>query len=207
VILFDMRSISNQLMSRKWQEGRAHGFSLLEVVGTVALAMTLLALAIPSLTKASQTYKLSALAREVEGQLRNTRFTAINRNRTASLLFSSGGDWYFLDLDTNGTVTGLERPMWVPQNGFSMNSGTPSPSLTSGVMGTSLDLIFLPNRGIAFTPRGIVVQVNAGQVPNTNRLPAPGVIYIRDPYGNYAAVTITPAGRIRSWFLSGTVWR
>jgi hypothetical protein len=186
---------------------RTSGFSLLEVVGALAAGLVIAVITIPSLTKASRTYQLTTLAREIEGQLQNTRFTAINRNKPASLLFSSGGDWYFLDSDGNGTVTGLESPMWVPQRGFALNCAAPSPALSSSILGTSADPVLLPNRGVAFTPRGIVVQVGSSQVPTSNRMPASGVIYIRDPYGKYAAVTISPAGRTRSWVLNGTVWR
>ena len=186
---------------------RTSGFSLVEVVATLAAALVIAAITIPSLTKASHTYRLTTLAREIEGQLQNTRFTAINRNKPASLLFSGGGDWYFLDSDGNGTVTNAEIPMWVPQRGFTLNCAPPSPAMSSSVLGTSADPVMLPNRGVAFTPRGIVVQVNSGQIPTSSRLPVSGVIYISDPYGNYAAVTISPAGRVRSWVLNGTVWR
>lgn len=185
----------------------ASGFSLVEVLGALTAGLVIAVITIPSLTRASHTYKLTALAREIEGQLQNTRFTAINRNKPASLLFSSGGDWYFLDSDGNGTVTGTERPMWIPQRGFTLNCASPSPALSSSILGTSVDPVLLPNRGIAFTPRGIVVQVSSSQMPTSSRMPASGVIYVEDPHGNYAAVTISPAGRIRSWILNGTVWR
>jgi type II secretory pathway pseudopilin PulG len=186
---------------------RTSGFSLIELLGAMTAAMVIAAITIPSLTRASRSYKLTSLAHEVEGQLQNTRFAAINHNKSASLLFSSGGDWYFLDTDANGVVSGTETPMWVTQSGFSLNCASPSPSLTGSVLGTSADPVLLPNRGLAFTPRGIVVQVSSSQVPTASRMPAPGVVYIRDPNGDYAAVTITPAGRIRSWLLKGTTWR
>ena len=186
---------------------RTSGFSLVEVLGAVTAAMVIAAITIPSLTRASHSYKLAALAREVEGQLQNTRFTSINHNKAASLLFFSGGNWYFLDSDGNGTVNGAEYPMWVPPGGFTLNCTSPSPPLSRSILGTNTDPVTLPNGGVAFTPRGIVVQVNPSQIPTSTRISAPGVIYIRDPYGNYAAVTITPAGRVRSWLLRGTVWQ
>ena len=186
---------------------RTAGFSLIEILGAMTAAMIIAAISIPSLTRASRSYKLTSLAHEVEGQLQNTRFTAINHNRPTSLLFSSGGDWYFLDMDANGVVNGTEYPMWVAQSGFLLNCPSPSPTLTGSVLGTSTDPVMLPNRGLAFTPRGLVVQVSSSQIPTNNRMSAPGVIYIRDPYGYYAAVTITPAGRIRSWLLRGATWQ
>jgi len=202
-----IENLSNRNSKQHGLMNKTSGFSLIELLGALTAAMVIAAITIPSLTRASRTYKLSSLAHEVEGQLQNTRFTAINHNRSASLLFSTGGDWYFLDTDANGVVTGTETPMWVTQSGFLLNCPPPSPSLSGSVMGTSTDPVTLPNRGLAFTPRGIVVQVSSSQLPTTSRMPAAGVIYIRDPYGDYAAVTVTPAGRVRSWFLRGTTWR
>ncbi len=184
----------------------ATGFSIIEMMTVMAVAM-LLATGVISLNRASQTYKLAAVAKEIEGQIQNTRFAAINTNRSASLLLSADGSWYYLDADGSGTVNGSERAMWAPAGGYSLNSSASSPVLSATVVGTTAEPAALPNRGVAFSPRGSVMQVNSSQVPTNTKLAAPGVIYIRDPNSNYAAVTITSAGRVRSWVLSGVTWR
>ena len=186
---------------------RSTGFSLIEVVAVVSTALVLVTLAVPSLTRSSQIYRLSAQVKEIEGQLQNVRFTAINRNKSASLVFSEDGTWCFPDVDGSGTISGNEQAVWGTPGGFILNCSAPSPALSAANLGTSLDPTVLPNRGVAFTPRGTVVQVSSGQVPTSTKLSAPAVIYIRDGQNNYAAVSLIPAGRIRTWVLSGTSWR
>jgi Tfp pilus assembly protein FimT len=186
---------------------QSSGFSLIELVGVVSTVLVLVAMAVPSLTRSSQVYRLSAQLRAIEGELQNVRFTAINRNRPASLLFSTDGTWCFPDVDGSGTISGNEQAIWGTPGGFTLNCPAPSPALTAANLGTTLDPILLPNRGVAFTPRGTVVQVSSSQTPTSAKLSAPVVVYLRDSQNNYAAVTLTPAGRIRSWVLSGTSWK
>ena len=160
---------------------------------------------VPTITNASGTFKLLTVAKEIEGQLQNTRFTAINKNKSTSLIFSSDGSWYFVDLDgraRNGSETARG-----PLRGYTLNASAPTTSLTAAVVGTSQEPAILSNRGVAFTSRGSVVQVNSTQVATTTKLAAPGVIYLRDPQGRFAAVSLTSAGRVRSWLLKGTTWR
>ena len=71
------------------------GFSLTEVLLTVLAAATTIAMVVPTMTNASRSLKLMTVAKEIEGQLQNTRFTAINKNRSTSLVFSSDGSWFF----------------------------------------------------------------------------------------------------------------
>ena len=80
-------------------------------------------------------------------------------------------------------------------------------ALTGTVLGSTSSPTALPNRGVSFSPRGSVNQVNSSQAATSTKLSAPGVIYFKDASNNYAAVTITSAGRIRSWTLRGTTWR
>ena len=56
------------------------GITLVKLMAALAVVAAMLALVIPSLTVASRTYKLKALAKEIEGQLQNGRVTAINQD-------------------------------------------------------------------------------------------------------------------------------
>jgi prepilin-type N-terminal cleavage/methylation domain-containing protein len=99
------------------------GFTLIELMAVLAAVAAMLAFVIPSLTIVSKTYKLKALAREIEGQLQNGRMTAIDRNKAASLVFSSDNCWYYLD--GNGTADSGESTYWAPAGGYSLNVSAP----------------------------------------------------------------------------------
>jgi prepilin-type N-terminal cleavage/methylation domain-containing protein len=186
---------------------RQRGFSLIELMAALGVVATMLAFVIPSLTVASRNYKLKAFAKEIEGQLQNARITAINRNKSTSLVFSLDNSWYYLDANGNGTADSGESTYWVPTGGYTLNITAPSTALSSTVLGTTSNPTALPNRGVSFSPRGSINQVNSSQVGLSTKLSAPGVIYLKDSSNNYGAVTITSAGRIKSWTLRGMIWR
>ena len=183
------------------------GITLVKLMAALAVVAAMLALVIPSLTVASRTYKLKALAKEIEGQLQNGRMTAINQDKPASLVFSSDNAWYCLDTNGNGTADSGESIYWAPTGGYTLNAEAPATALSGMVLGTTSDPTALPNRGVSFSPRGSVNQVNSSQAATFTKLPAPGIIYLKDPSNNYAAVTITAAGAIRSWTLLDKTWR
>jgi hypothetical protein len=147
------------------------------------------------------------LAKEIEGQFQNGRIIAINRDKAASIVFSSDNSWYYLDMNGNGIADGGESTYWAPTGGYSLNVSAPSTALTGAALGSTSTPTMLPNRGVNFSPRGSVYQVNSSQVATLTRLAAPGVIYLKDASNNYAAVTITSEGRIRSWTLREGTWR
>jgi Tfp pilus assembly protein FimT len=182
------------------------GFTLIGLIATLAVVAAMLAFVIPSLTIASRAYKLKALAKEIEEHLQNGRISAINRYKAASLVFSSDNSWYYLDMNGNGIAESGESTYWAPTGGYSLNVSAPSTALTGAALGSSSTPTMLPNRGVNFSPLGSVYQVNSSQVATLTELGAPGVIYLKDASNNYAAVTITSAGGIRSWTLQGTTW-
>ena len=183
------------------------GFTLIELIIAVAAVAAMLAFVIPSVTVSSRNYKLKALATEIEGQLQNARDSAISRYKSASLVFSSDNSWYYLDVNGNGTADSGEPTYWAPAGGYTLNVTAPSTALTGTLLGTTSSPTTLPNRGVSFSPRGSVNQVNSSQVATFTKLSEPGVIYVKDSSNNYAAVTITSDGRIRGWTLRGTTWR
>jgi Tfp pilus assembly protein FimT len=183
------------------------GFTLIQLMAVLAALAVTLAFVIPSLMVASRAYKLKALAKEIEGQLQNGRISAINHGKAASLIFSSDNCWYYLDLNGNGTADSGESAYWAPAGGYSLNVSGPSTALTGTLLGSTSSPTALPNRGVSFSPRGSVNQVNSSQAATFTKLAAPGVIYLKDASDNYAAVTITSDGRIRSWTLREGNWR
>ena len=66
-------------MSRLRRSNR--GFSLVELMFTVAFAATLMAIAVPVMTDVSDTSKLNGAARELERELQSARMKSVSANR------------------------------------------------------------------------------------------------------------------------------
>jgi len=183
---------------------QSRGFTLIGLIMAVAVIAAMLAFVIYSLT-ASRDDNLKTVTKEIETQLQNAHDSAIGGSKSASLVFSA--DWYYLDANGNGTADSGESTYWAPAGGYTLNVSAPSTALTGTLLGTTSSPTTLPNRGVSFSPRGSVNQVNSRQVATFIELSAPGIIYVKDSSNNYAAVTITSAGKIRSWTLQEGTWR
>jgi prepilin-type N-terminal cleavage/methylation domain-containing protein len=57
------------------------GFSLVELMLTVAVAVTLLTIAVPAMTDVSDSSKLNGAAREIERELQSARLKSVSANR------------------------------------------------------------------------------------------------------------------------------
>jgi prepilin-type N-terminal cleavage/methylation domain-containing protein len=95
------------------------GFTLMELMAALAVVVAMLAFVIPRLSVAARDYKLKALAKEIEEHLQNARIGAINRDKAASLIFSSDDSWYYLDTNGNGIADSGESTYW------HLRAGTP----------------------------------------------------------------------------------
>lgn len=84
------------------------GFTLIEMMVTVAVAAILLTIAIPSFTHMIEQNRLKSTAETLYADLRFARSEAIKRNRTVRVSFYvNGSDWcYGLKVDVNCDCTG-----------------------------------------------------------------------------------------------------
>ena len=67
----------------------AAGFTLIEVLIVLAIAMVLAGIAIPSFVNAINSYRLNAAASAVRGAIEATRFQAIMKGCSSQLVFTS----------------------------------------------------------------------------------------------------------------------
>jgi type IV fimbrial biogenesis protein FimT len=66
----------------RFLRGNARGFTLIELMMTVALAATLLAIGVPVMLDVTESSKLTGAAREVERELQSARLRAVANNRS-----------------------------------------------------------------------------------------------------------------------------
>lgn len=174
------------------------GFSMLELVIVVAIMLAISAYAIPNVISAIGDYKLKNTMSQVAGICQQQRMLAVRTNATIQV--------------TSVTITGA-----LPKNLSRVTSGAPV-----------LDTTNLSNYGVTTyqaesQDSSYLAQFNARGLPCVGALsacsnidPTSGkqvgfLIYFKMDKAlggsGWGAITITPAGRINSWFYSGSTYQ
>jgi prepilin-type N-terminal cleavage/methylation domain-containing protein len=200
------------LVKNKWRRQTlpktSQGFSLIELLVALAVALVLAAIAIPSVTTTYSQYRLGVQATLIANQLDLLRMTAVRKNTTITLysnILTSGcatpnsNVVLYIDVDKGGACDSKDPQLMLPadmqiSNGLS-TAPTGMPAVTS--MGTIYSpAVKLPAAGIAFASNG-TISGGAG----------PYIIVIgytaTSKYG-FRAITVTPMGQIKVWTASAS---
>jgi prepilin-type N-terminal cleavage/methylation domain-containing protein len=191
------------------------GFSLQEVLVVVAIGLIITAAALPSMSTAIANMKLRSSMTSVSGLLQNTRTMAVKENKTKTACHFNRtippySLVYFVRDATDCTAVtvttaDVQVEMEAPITPYPSPTGTGAPSaITNGQMG--LTTVTPLTSDPSFNSRGLPCTYSAGTcTPNTAF-----VQYYKDNRiggsGGWAAVSISPAGRIKRWFWNGASW-
>lgn len=163
----------------------------------VAVAATVLGVALPLTGDALDDVRTSAAARYVAAQIVNNRMDAVNRSRSVALRFEpSSPDYQFAPYaDGNGNGVratdirrGIDRPVGVPRQlgdnfpgvRFGLASGLPD---ADGVTSTSTDGVRIgAARILAMSPDGTATS---------------GTLYLQGRHAQYAVRVLGATGRTR----------
>jgi prepilin-type N-terminal cleavage/methylation domain-containing protein len=197
---------------------RSAGFSLLELVIVVAIMLVVAALAIPTMVSAIDAYQIRGNLASVANVVQRCRMQAVRDNTSERLFFTtqpSGQVVLFVERSTSSATAPIasDPQLWLPQS-FSLAGASPSgggaPSaMTANTMWGSNISISLVNQGtdVYFNSRGIPCWPGANNVCSDTD----GFVYYFNYTGTagrlaWAAISISPAGRIQSWFWNGASW-
>jgi Tfp pilus assembly protein FimT len=186
-----------------------HGFSLIElvIVGTIGIIVT--AIAVPTVMTAVNNYRLRTSVVDLNTLLQQARAQAIRNNATYNILADLSNSRVFVDANRDGLWNSGE-PMVMLQRKISLYTGGSAPAISASTLG------FTPQNSIAtagFTSRGVPCN---GTVPActtwsgaTLTTPVGFVFFLQSTNSsttNWAAVSISPTGRFRSWSYSSGAW-
>ena len=183
------------------------GFSLLEVLIVVAVAMVVTATAVPGMTTAIANAKLRASMTSLSGLLQNTRMVAVQQSKTKTAHFSGGTTTRLIGFikdaaDTSAVATkDAQVEMEAPITRLTTPSGPGAPTAIS-----TTALGFTPQTGdSSFNSRGLPCAYSSGTCTNYGF-----IYYFKDSRitgsGGWAAISVSPAGRIKRWFHNGSIW-
>ena len=172
---------------------KAAGFSLVEMVMTLAIGLILAAITLPTLVGAIQGYRLSSTAQQAASLIELARYTAIRRNSLMSVqqTVQNGNTVLFIDLNGNGTLDPNEPLMMLPSD-MQIANGQPftPPAVTTGLNPTQdfSTPMWFDYRGTVNYATGI----------------APATYFLALGFTNQAqygcrAVTVSPMGQTKMW--------
>ncbi len=183
------------------------GFSVLEVVIVLAIFLIVAALGVPSMRQVMDNYRLTTSGRDLANMLQQTRMLAVQNNQPYYPQVSGG------KLASSQSATQLAGGPAPASNPTVVTSGSVTFQATGPGTTTTLDNFVgggTPVIGsaigaasviqVGFNARGIPCQQNGGNPFSCTPL-ASGVEWFMQSSASkgWEAVTVTPAGRIKSW--------
>lgn len=187
------------------------GFSLTEVLLVVAVGLIVVAVGIPLLNNVIAEMKLRSSMTTVSGLLQNARSIAVQENTTMTARhFNRTAPPYSLvyyvkrapdssSMATSDTQVEMEAPI-AP---YDTPTGTGAPSAISN---STLGLPSSPQTSDpSFNSRGLPCAYSSGTCTSNAFIQ-----YFKDNRisgsGGWAAISVSPAGRINRWFWNGSSW-
>ena len=204
---------------------RQSGFSLIELLIVIAIIMVVAAMATPNVMNAINNIRLRGSAGDVAGLLQLCRQAALHDNRyyTVKPATVTGAQAAYVDLNYNNgfdNVAPTPEPLiQFPQSVSVVSAGAPN---TANLINQCCST-FTPQPATilpSFNARGLPCVSPGGNPPPANSVcnirdaanNTVGFVYFMNqtrPFGavGWAAVSVTPAGRIRVWTYSGSTWQ
>jgi len=209
---------------------RARGFSLVELMIVVAIILVVSAMALPSMARGITTIRLRGAANTISGMIQKTRIEAVRTNRIMVLRQTTLNDGvtpvYFVDgaIPQNSTTSQQDNRIdnFEPQAMVSKEvqlqfSGYPSfdenqlLGYSNGASSSPFNLAF-NQRGLPCTPNSTSGQITSCPLTGIDETHTSSSSYqyyfkLSSPFGDqWASVTVTPAGRVRTWVWNGSSW-
>lgn len=193
------------------------GFSLLELLVTLGILLVVIAIAIPQMQQLIRTVRLRGAGTDYANLLQNARIRAVKDGKYYTTLTDTVVTPSIAFVDINGSGA---YEVGEPMMAFRANT-SPAP-FGAGPSLANLKMQFLPptpsgqaslsaagaspsfgSRGLPCTPVvGATGSTTCPYLTPPNFTPTSFVTFIQDTSGGWAAITITPAGRIREWSYS-----
>ncbi len=163
------------------------GYSLIEMMVTLAVGLILVSVALPTMIGAIQSYRLNSTSQQIANLIDLTRYTAIRRNAVMSMqmVVSNGSTIFYVDTNGNGLLDPSEPMVILPSDMQLANNQplTPGPAST-GLAPTQnfTSQINFDYRGAYFLAVGYTSQAQYG----------------------CRAITVTPMGQTKAWKTVGS---
>jgi prepilin-type N-terminal cleavage/methylation domain-containing protein len=178
-----------------------NGFSLVELVLSLAVLLVITTLAIPVVVRSLQVYQLNSIASQLAGMLKFAKFDAIRQNTPVScqIQWNSSASSWLVWVDSNGNTIpdGAEPQMFIGGSFTLLPAGAPVPdpapikATLGGLSGSAWNVLSGTNNFITYDQRGVI---DTGA--------AVYVLYLGNPNdanSGYRAIITMPSGAVQMW--------
>jgi Tfp pilus assembly protein FimT len=186
----------------------SRGFSLFELTFVVAVLIVVGLFAIPNMVIVISNARVRAGVTSMSGLLQSARMLAVKQNKTLTTHFDTEGTATLVGFVKDATIstpvreaTDMQAEWEAPVQMMTSPSGAGAPaSFTTATLG------FTPATSFpSFNTRGLPCVYDSGSCDNFGFL-----YYFKDTSQSgskgWAALSISPAGRIKKWFWDGSTW-
>jgi prepilin-type N-terminal cleavage/methylation domain-containing protein len=180
-----------------------NGFSLVELVLSLAVLLVITTLAIPVVVRSLQSYQLNSTASQLAGMLKFAKFDAIRQNTKVSCQIKQSGANWLVWVDSNGNlIADGPEPQMIIGGSFTLlpTGSVPSPGPITATLGpgfSSFSWIVLSgsDTSVTYDQRGVVdpLAVYALYLGNAS-----------DPNSGYRAIITLPSGAVQVWTASSS---
>lgn len=190
---------------------RQKGFSLIELLVVVAILMCVAAVAMPNMVGIIATSRIRSSMGNLSGFVQNCRSTAVRLNTTKTIFNTQieGGPFAYIADPTATSITGADAQLPVGRSALWISdlSGPGVPSELTPELAFQNSTVTPLHGNLSFNNRGLPCNYVSATNCETGR----GFIWyfrFQPPFGQdrWAALSISPAGRVKSWYWSGTAW-
>jgi prepilin-type N-terminal cleavage/methylation domain-containing protein len=198
------RSTANRVFVRRF----SRGFSLTELLVSIAILGILLVISVPTLMRAYRSYQLNDAATKFSGMLKSTRFNAIRKNSPVACKVQQNGAYWTIwaDIDGDGNPGATEPQVVIGDMISLLNGGSvPPPDAIVTAVGTgspSLNVLSPGNASVSYDQRG------ARKFPGA---PSVDIFYLGNTSVTdlgYRAIVLLPSGSVQVWTAGpGGAWQ
>jgi prepilin-type N-terminal cleavage/methylation domain-containing protein len=187
---------------------RAQGFSLVELLVVLAITVVVAAIAVPQMLTAAAIYRLHTRASDLAAMLQRARSLAVKVNTPVGVSLSGAT----FSLVSAASPSGLNSMQLVLPSQLSVaTTGMPA-SLTT----TALEIPSTASISIAdsdtpayFNARGLPCPYDSASGTCNSANSNTAYVYYLQATGNggWAAVSVSPSGRVKAWTWDGSAWK
>jgi type IV fimbrial biogenesis protein FimT len=191
------------------------GFSLIEMMVVVAMALVIAATAAPTMMNVVSSARMRGTMSNMSTYTQRARGDAIRSNVTKSVWnVLSSGEYFIYSADGADTAPALTASDgMMPAGKQVVYVGTPTGSNVPSVLDPatafgSSTITVNTGTAISFNSRGVPCLWSSGSCATTGQAFVWYFIF-QPPFGSnrWACLSVSPAGRIKNWYWDGGAWR